>query len=102
MNKIFAVTGFTAKKEKKGSSKNESPQRNSKGRSVSASAGKSATKKRVAGRKSPDLEFVMLVIEEPMERPFLRYIPDRATVQRLVTRCTALAQEDEKTTFERT
>ena len=90
MNKICSVAGFTTKKEKKGSSKNESPQRNSKGRSVSASAGKSTTKKRVAGKKSPDLDFVMLVIEEPMERPIFRYIPDRASIQRLVMKCTAL------------
>ena len=64
---------------------------------MSASANKSATKKKV-GRKSPDLDLVMLVIEEPMERPIFRYIPDRATVQRLVTRCTAL--KDDSTKFE--
>ena len=63
---------------KKAPGKNESPQRNMKGRSVSASASKSAAKKRV-GRKSPDVED-MIVIREPMDRPFLRYIPDRATV----------------------
>ena len=91
MKKILAMTGFSTKKDSKKANKaSESPAKQTK-KAGSGSAAKSAGKKKAAAsKKNEELEVVLYTVDKPMDFPNFRYIPDRATVQRLVHRCAAL------------
>ena len=96
MKKILAVTGFATKKDSKKAGKHsESPAKQSQKGKSSGSATKSAGKKKAAAsnKKTEELDLVLQTIYEPIEFPIFRYIPDRATVQRLVHRVAALKDD---------
>ena len=92
MKRILAMTGFSTKKDSKKANKaSESPAKQSSKKAGSGSAAKSAGKKKAAAsKKNEELEVALYTVDKPMDFPSFRYIPDRATVQRLVHRCAAL------------
>lgn len=97
MQKITNVTGFATKKDSKKTSKGDtsSPKVTGKGKSLSGTAGKSTGKKKGAGKDAIINTSYQgpVVIGEPICQPLFRYIPDRTTVQRLVTRCANLKDD---------
>lgn len=78
---------------KKGNKANASPKATSKGK---GGAGKSAAKKAKQVQQT-DLEKSIAtksyVVSAPIREPMFRYIPDRETMQRLITRCSNMKDD---------
>ena len=100
IKKILAVTGFATKKDAKKAGKSSDSPAKSTQKGKASSATKSAGKKKAAAssKKNEEFEMILQTINEPIEFPIFRYIPDRATVQRLVHRVAGL--KDEITSFD--
>ena len=89
MVKVVGVTGFTTKKESKKAAKDTTSPKATGKKATTGATGKSAGKKKggVSGKLSPTQIESMVVIQKEMCQPIFRYMPDRATFQRLITRC---------------
>ena len=86
LKKIAGQVGFQL--GKKGKKDNASPKAGSKNKSASKS---NTAKKKTGQSAAMDMATSMATkqfsVEEDISQPVFRYIPDRATIQRLITRC---------------